>query len=259
MDKLLALCFTLFLSATALAANLPYGYAPIPMQVIKPFLSSNQVWTPEEFDHTPYVVGLAPEHERTAKGDLIYARCPGGLLAEGRYNIFHKGPAYMDPKTKEILGYVALNTGEAQLLHSGDPATLLITHSLMETAKDDRLLPYADPFNGMTALTPHVPAQTINGTIIAALSELRAQGQYQAVVINRGSQDGVTVGDALTLYKAGAQVPDPHQSGKLIQLPDTSNGRMVVFRTFQRVSYAVILSATSTVHLHDKVSSLAAT
>ena len=258
MDRLLALCFALLLiSFSAYAENLPYGYQPIPMRVIKPFLTTNQVLSPEEFLATPYVIGLAPEHERTAEGDLIYARCPNGLLAEGRYNVFHKGKAYVDPQSKEILGYTALNTADAQLIHTGDPATLLITKSYMETAKEDRLMPYSDPLQNRVAITPHVASSTINGQIIASLNELSALGQYQPVVINQGSHDGLNVGDVLTIHKSGASVVDPHQAGKLITLPDTANGRLMVFRTFKRVSYAIILSATSTVHLLDKVSGLA--
>jgi hypothetical protein len=82
--------------------------------------------------------------------------------------------------------------------------------------------------------------------------------QYQVVVINRGTRDGLEPGHVLTVWQAGEKVRDPYASGllpKKVWLPDERTGVSMVFRTYDRISYALIMEATSEIHVFDKVRS----
>ena len=80
-------------------------------------------------------------------------------------------------------------------------------------------------------------------------------GQNQIVAINRGSQDGLERGHVLALWRAGT--PGSDRTGdkpQPIQLPDERSGLLFVFRVFDRVSYALIVSAFDPIRPGDRFS-----
>ena len=70
----------------------------------------------------------------------------------------------------------------------------------------------------------------------------RMAGQYQVVVLNRGSRDGLEAGHVLALHRSARAT---------MQLPAERNGLMMVFRTFDRVSYALVLNVADAVRNGD--------
>ena len=62
------------------------------------------------------------------------------------------------------------------------------------------------------------------------------------VAINKGSEDGIEAGHVLSLLTKGARIKDTTDKSKaMIKLPSESNGTAMVFRTFDRVSDALLL------------------
>jgi len=86
-------------------------------------------------------------------------------------------------------------------------------------------------------------------------------GQYQIVVINRGKRHGVDAGDVLAVDKAGAVVPDRERSSgwfgtsfaPKVKLPNERGGTILVFKSFDRVSYALVVGASTALHVNDVV------
>jgi hypothetical protein len=80
-------------------------------------------------------------------------------------------------------------------------------------------------------------------------------GQNQVVVINKGTADGIEMGHVLAILKQGEQRLDQSQPGERtqIKLPSERNGLMMVFRPFEKLSYALILEITDTVTVGDRV------
>ena len=79
-------------------------------------------------------------------------------------------------------------------------------------------------------------------------------GQNQVVTINKGSDDGMEPGIVLAILKDGARIVDKTDGNStLMKLPDERNGLLMVFRTFDRVSYALILEITDGVRVGDRL------
>ncbi len=128
----------------------------------------------------------------------------------------------------------------------------MIGETYQEVLNEDRLIPYigekADFY-----FYPSAPRQQVNGQIISVLGEGVTQiGQYNAVVINRGEVDGIVTGNVLAIYQAGEYVRDTVNYAP-VKLPDERAGLMMVFRTFEKVSYALVLEAERSMGIHDRV------
>jgi len=115
----------------------------------------------------------------------------------------------------------------------------------------DRVLPveedrYTDRF------LPRAPERRVEGRIISVLDGVSRIGQYQVVVLNRGRREGMEPGHVLAVYRTGEVIEDPVRGGK-VKLPDERAGIVMVFRTFDKVSYALVMRATRSIRVLDRV------
>ena len=225
----------------------------IPIDAISPFLTSPKVATKYELENSPYVIDIAGEHIVAGAGDRVYVRSivhPKGLA----YTIYRPGKTYENPETKEILGYEAQYIANTTLQKSGDPATLLITDSDQETRIGDRLIAAAEEQVTLNYF-PRAPETTINGSIISVLHGVYQVGQYDIVVIDKGIEDGLQSGHVLDIYQEQEVIKDPYSINKFerVKLPEEFAGTLMIFRPFERVSYAIVMYAVEAIHLFDKV------
>ena len=225
----------------------------IPSDAIAQFLSSPKVVSEEEIAGSPYVLEIADEHLVAGSGDRIYVRAienPEGL----GYTVYRQGKPYISPDTQEILGYEAEYIADTLVESAGDPATLRITKSDSEVRRGDRLMLSSE---GEMALNyfPRPPEQRITGSIIRVMGGVSQIGQHNIVVIDKGKVEGLEVGHTLDIYKRGKVVVDKIQSDDAVsvKLPDELGGQLMVFRVFERVSFGLVMKATSAMHVLDKV------
>jgi hypothetical protein len=147
--------------------------------------------------------------------------------------------------------------GQAEVLRGGDPSTLLLLSSIMEVRAGDRLMPIDDnPYDPY--YYPH-PPKTLpaNGRVIAFAHERLSQvGPNDVVVLSVGSKDGVDNGTTFSLWQPGEKVQDDvandvwdRYSHKPVQLPDEYVGHVMIFRTFDRVSYGLVMDGLKPVHI----------
>jgi hypothetical protein len=109
------------------------------------------------------------------------------------------------------------------------------------------------PQRDYSAYVPHAPAQAMNGRIVSIYGEAMSAGQNQIVTINRGARDGVERGHVLALWRDGTrEVDKTDPSRPLMKLPDERVGVLFVFRTFERVSYALILTSQDPIRPGDR-------
>ncbi len=236
----------------------------IPLNVIQPFLTRPRVVTKEEMEAAPYIVQSADEHLIAATGNRVYVRGIKDGEAAERYTVLRLGQAYRDPdasaeaksKQQDILGYEAVYVADAVLQRSGDPATFVLDGSRQEAHNGDRLLP-AITQEQEASFQPRAPGGDVRGRIISVIGGVSQVGQYQVVVLNLGQQQGMQAGHVLTAYQAGREVrdlgsPDPKDT---VRLPDEQAALLMIFRPFERVSYALVMQATRPLRVGDKVRS----
>lgn len=278
------------LSPSVRSTPITQAIPTIPLDAISQFLNGVVVATEEQIDSAPYVVSMDRERLMGASDNRIYAR---GLPADGfkRVGIFRQGKPYNNPESGEMLGYEALHVGSGVVEREGDPATVKITTSNREILSGDRLFEEAKQGTA-EAFIPNLPNTDISGTIISVVDGVTQIGQHNIVVLNLGGKD-VAVGDVLAVYQKGATVRDnlsksaefPYigpdgktassgldedidlfvegirryftkDNGELVTLPDERAGVVMIFRTFDRVSYALVMEASRAIHLHDYVTNL---
>ena len=230
----------------------------IPTDAIAQFLTSPRVVSDKDLEQSPYVIDFAGEHIIAGAGDRIYVRSipnPESLS----YTIYRAGEAYVSPDNpEEVLGYEAIFIADTTIQRSGDPATLIVTKSDIEIRRGDRLMVSE---KGGLALNyfPRPPENSVGGSIISVLKGVSQIGQFNIVVIDRGTADGLKPGHTLDIYNLGKIVDDPYNLDKekrsYVKLPNEIAGELMVFRPFERVSYALVLEATQSIHVLDRVRS----
>ena len=233
----------------------------IPYEIVAAFMSKPAVLTPDQYKHAPYVLAALGHHVVMAEGNTVYARGFDGQPPLGsHYNIMRLGEKLRDPDSGDVIGYDGIFASAAKVTRAGDPATLILTESGRETVAGDRL--FSGNVDVPLDFVPSAPKVKVDGQIISVHDGVEMIGQYQVVVINRGARHGLVPGNVLAVYKSGEKVPDREKSAfvhnltvfaKNVNLPDERTGTFMVFKTFDRISYGLIMEANNTIKVLDKV------
>ncbi|MEW8194784.1 MAG: LysM domain-containing protein, partial [Candidatus Thiodiazotropha sp.] len=103
---------------------------------------------------------------------------------------------------------------------------------------------------------PRVPDNPIEGRIISVLNGVTQIGQYNVVVLNKGANVGLEAGHVLRILQGGEDIRDIVKGrGETVTLPLEEAGHLMVFRTFEKVSFALVMDATKPLHVLDWVRS----
>jgi len=247
----------------------------IPLDAILAFLSSARVLDQDELNAAPYIVGSDSERLLAAQNHKVYVR---GLedKVEDNFSFFRIGDQYIDPETNEYLGTEAIHLGEGQKILTGDPSVLRVKKSIQELRTGDRVWPTNDDQLRPTYF-PRSPDNFQGGQIISVYGGVEQIGQFNIVVINRGERENIEVGHVLDIYQKGETIVDKiaternlasddvsiwekvsnsvTNNKQTVTLPDEKAGRLMIFRTFDKVSLGLVLSAGRAIHTLDKVKS----
>ena len=241
------------LSPTVRSSALEASIASIPGDAIRQFLSKPRVVTKEQLESAPYIVGSEDNHLILGTGSRVYVR--GEIDKERvRFSVFKPGDELRDPQSNELLGYEAKYSGNVHITNYDDPASGDLTFTEREVLIGDRLLP-EDKSKLENMYFPHVPDTAVDGQIISLYDALFGVAQYQMVVINKGERDGMQVGHLLATFTNGAIVRDrfDKHSSEPVKLPNERSGLVMIFKTFDRVSYALTMESKRVIHNLDYV------
>jgi len=244
--------------------------------LIEPFLVEPLVVDEQTLLRAPRVIATTDERVLMGAGDRVYVRgdTASPMLAEAVeprfYRVFRNAVALKDPVTGEVLGYEAQYVGKAELVRGESfeetpngkggynaeyvPATVDLSATKEEVQAGDRLLPA--PARAFMSYTPRAPEVEVNARVVSIYgsSAVAYGAQNQVVAINMGSEDGVEPGHVLSLMTKGDRIKDTTDKAKaMVKLPSESNGTAMVFRTFERVSYALLLEIRNGVRVGDRL------
>ena len=232
----------------------------IPYDQIAAFLSRGLVIEKSEVGALPYMLATRGDHLIAGAGHDVYVR--GNVSDVGtRYSVVHIGDELVDPDDNSVVGFQGIYVGEGMVRRGGDPATVRLVDTNREALQGDRLIP--ESIEIPLTFFPKSPASTIDGRIISVVDGVSLIGQYQVVVINRGTRDNLANGDVLTVFQSGDVVKDRFAGGKLrggallggesVKLPDEEAGTVMVFKVYDRIAYALVMEATSEIRVYDAV------
>jgi len=228
----------------------------IPYEIVAAFMSRPAVLEKGQIRAAPHILSSRDQHLAMASGNTVYAR--GDLSEEPntRYSVMRAGDPLVDPDDNDVVGYEGIYTATARLTRPGDPATLVLTESTRETFEGDRL--FAADTEVAQDFVPRAPEGDVEGQIISIVDGISIVGQYQVVVINRGKKHGLEPGHVLTIEERGAVVRDKHAGmggvfSSRVRLPSETAGTFMVFKTFDRISYGLIMQAQAPIRVTDRV------
>lgn len=223
----------------------------IPLEKISAFLTKSRIVTADQMNAAPYVLAGDSKHILSGAGDKLYAR---GDFKDGPnvYGIFRAGRTYIDPVTKEVLGLQAQDIGSGRVADKqGEVATLVINETHQEIRITDRLLP-SEEKKVVATFYPKAPTEKVAGFIIDVEGGVNQVGAMSIVAVNLGEREKIEVGDVLAISQAGEVVNDRVKK-QIVQLPDVRAGLLIVFRTFEKMSFALVVSANRPLVVGDKV------
>ncbi len=232
-------------------SELDRGIPAIPPNVIQPFLTSPLIIQPGELDTAGYVLQGVDDELVLGKYSHFYARGLEKPEVEN-YRIFKVGESLLHPESGELLGIETRHLGDARMLRPGedDISKLVVTDSNLDIGPADRMLPQTDNAP-LPYFEPRAPATDINGWILYAPRGVKDVGRYDVVVISGGKREGLEPGHVLRamLHRTGRRDP---VTGESFTPPDESSGLMMVFRVFDKLSYALIMEATRPISIGDR-------
>lgn len=244
--------------------------------LIEPFLVEPLIVDAQTLAQAPRIVATVEDRVLMSPNDRIYAR--GDVASPLRtdpgeprqFRVFRNASPMKDPLTGDVLGYEAQYLGKAELVRGETyeesangkgtvvseyvPASLDLVSSNEEIRAGDRLLPA--PARSYTSFAPHAPQLDVDARVVSIYgsSAVANAAQNQVIAINLGTQDGMEPGHVLNLLTKGSRIKDSTDEARtVIKLPSESNGMAMVFRTFERVSYALILDVRIPVRVGDRL------
>lgn len=223
----------------------------LPLDAINSFLSNTRVVEPGVLEAAPYVIAGQQKRILSGMGDDLYAR--GTFDADdGTFGVYRQGDPYVDPETEEVLGIRAQDVGAVQLKAVNDDiGTVGVLRSEQEIRIGDRLLP-GEERKINPVFYPSAPGDATDGVIIAVEGGVNNVGHLDVVAINRGERDGLVVGNMLAIYKKGETVAD-RVAKDTVTLPPERAGLIMVFRTFEKMSFGLVLNADRQLSVKDLV------
>jgi nucleoid-associated protein YgaU len=267
---------TVRLSPRTRSENLPdFALPTLRTSVIEAFLAEPMIVDEAGLEGAARIVATQEERVLLGRGDRAYARGTETPLLDNQnkeqlFRVFRNAKPLKDPGTGEVLAYEAQYVGKAVLARSEStsevngsdgkvqsavvPATIDIVSAKEEMRVGDRLIP--EPPKQFASYTPRAPEARVNGRIVSVYgsTSIVNASQNQVVAISLGKRDGIESGHVLAIQKDGAQVVDRSDPSRpLMKLPDERNGILMVFSSYERVSYALILEISDSVRIGDRL------
>ena len=264
----LARADTVVLSPTTRVSALDAQAIPsIPPNDIEPYLTKPLVTGPSGlYDSAQILRGRERERVIRGAGDIVYVLGIDEKAGDYWY-IYRPAGAIVSFDGKEVLGYESKFLGTARVEKFGDLATVRIESAVEEILVGDRMIPA--PRETLVNYVPHAPDKPVNARILRVPYGSLETGRGGIVTLDQGAADGLEVGHVLAIYRVIDPIEDPRPSRQqtiilrfldpttvftpkeYVAPADERTGLLFVFRTFDRVSFGVVLNTTDPIRPGD--------
>jgi len=245
----------------------------LPLEVIAPFIKYDHLFSAEQLEQLPHVIGSDEGYRSSLSGFKVYVN--KDLALSKTYAIYNKGEEIIDPETDESLGFYVDLVGTGQVLRSGnmsenEPATLKVNDSKREIHAGDYVVPVHDGQMLPSVFTMKAVDESFRGAIVKAANDGREFGKLEVVMINRGLDHQVVVGNVMSIKRLSPSVVETSSGPKYTEeaprwdrllasngsdykMPEESLGELIVFKVYQQASMALILRTEKPARLEDIV------
>jgi LysM domain len=260
----------------------------IPPSAIEAFTSRPMVIGENDLDSAPHIMATEESRVVVGAGNIAYVK---GLVKDKgeNWHIYRRGDKLVDPDSGATLGYLGLYLGDAVVRQFGDVSRIEITKSTQEIYTGDRLVPISTEAP-VFSYVPRAPNGAVKGRVMSLNDNLFETGRYSVVSLSRGAKDGLESGHVLALYRSPTasryslrtsailgrtgptgndgrrpyleeelnvrnspmySKPKPINEADIASIPAERYGLVMVFRTFERASFALVMQASLPVAIDD--------
>lgn len=245
----------------------------LPLEVIAPFIKYDHLFSAEQLEKLPHVIGSDEGHKSSINGFKVYVN--KDLELAKTYAIYNKGEEVIDPETNVSLGFYVDLVATGQALRTGnqsksEPATLKTSTAKREIRSGDFVVPVHEGQMFPSIFMMKAANKSLRGSIIKASSNGREFGKLEVVMINRGTEHQVTVGDVMAIKRLSPGVVKTStgpeytletsrwnrlrtSDGSDYKMPEERLGELMVFKVYQQASMALILRTDKPARLQDVV------
>ncbi|OUR63540.1 peptidoglycan-binding protein [Colwellia sp. 39_35_sub15_T18] len=245
----------------------------LPLEIIAPFIKYDHLFSAEQLEQLPYVIGSDEGYRSSVTDFKVYVNKDLDLAKT--YAIYNKGEEIIDPETEESLGFYVDLVATAQALRAGnmaenEPATLKVNTAKREIRSGDYVVPVHEGQMLPSVFSMKAVGKEFRGAIVKAASNGREFSKLEVVMINRGSEDQVDVGDVMAIKRLSPGVVETSEGPKYTEeaprwdrmltsngsdykMPEESLGELMVFKVYQAASMALILRTEKPARLDDIV------
>ena len=246
----------------------------LPLEVIAPFIKYDHLFSAQQLDQLPHVIGSDEGYRSSVNGFKVYVS--QDLALSKTYAIYSKGEEIVDPETEEPLGFYvnliatghAVNTGN---MDDNKPATITISTAKQEIRSGSYVVPVHEGQMLPSVFTMQAVDKSFRGSVIKAISDGREFGKLEVVMLNRGLEHQVSVGDVMAIKRLSPGVIETssgpkytHEASRMnrmlaelegpdYKMPEEPLGELMVFKVYQQVSMALILRTNKPARLQDVV------
>lgn len=235
----------------------------IPLSVIGPFLSKSKVTPVGALDSEHEISAVDEERLLVSQGNRFYAADLSSSIGEA-LSIYRPGRVLLHPETGQALGQEAIYLGFSEVEVPGDMSTLILRKVEGDIRAGDKLLPIEkdrlEPY-----FFPKSPSHEGRGFILSVLGGVNQVGRNQVVTISGGDDLGREEGDVLAIFQQKSDLPSRVKSREDFEkrmnkdavsqyhFAPTKVGQLIVFKTFDKTSMALVMDAVRTINLGDEV------
>lgn len=239
----------------ALAEPIP----AVPKDIVYPFMTKNLILEPGFSLDYPYVVSQADGGFIALTGrPEIYAKSDDDVFNDELYDVFRESDPIKDPLSGEVLGIEAVYVGQLKMTKEANEdgvGTFVQTDSVNPLYPKDILIPSAKVEEGGDLnFMPQLPNLDEDAIVIRPIGKMNNStgSQFSTVLINVGEDDGMQAGDVFKIVRAQPQMGVGRDSQQF-RLPDYDVGLAMVYKTYDELSYALIMNAYDVVYPGDRL------